>query len=578
MMEYFYHIIIFILIFSILAQACNLIKFFSGLLAISYAAFFGIGAYISALITINLGFTFLGAMILGMIIAGGISAMLSLPALRIRQIYLLVFTMAFQIVIYQLFMNLGITKGSQGIIGIPRPVIWGLEIRTNFQYLVFYFVIAFIVQAFTWWLMHSPFGRALKSIREDTSAAESIGKDALRLSIMIFVIGGAMCALAGSLYAHYITYINPSSFSVTVSIMVLVFVVLGGPSNFWGAILGTALVIGIPEALRFLPGAAGIVDCIREILYGFLLVVFMFLRPVGLIPEKSASTQKVRAIIERNTKKGNTSDPSDMHFETQGNKIQEPKNPIVVEVKGLSKAFGGLQAVQNASLTLVRGKITAVVGPNGCGKTTLFNLMTGFLTPDSGSIFFGGKDITRDAPHNRVRTGLSRSWQDIRVFPELTVADNVMAAFPKQSGENILSLVFSPFKVIREEKQNLHRAVAYLRSLGIEGKGDKLACDISAAEQKLLGLARLLSTECSVLLLDEPTCGLDPDSVRRIGNMIRQIVQQGRKTVFLIEHNLDVIRDLAEMVYFMNEGQIIASGTPEELMANPKLAEVYFGV
>jgi branched-chain amino acid transport system permease protein len=219
-----------------------------------------------------------------------------------------------------------------------------------------------------------------------------------------------------------------------------------------------------------------------------------------------------------------------------------------------------------------------LIGPNGCGKTTIFNLITGFLDADGGKVYIHGKEITGKAPYKLIGDGLARSWQDIRTFKDMTVLDNVRVARPKQSGEKILPLFFSPWRVAREERENYRRAFGYLKMVGLADKAGHLAGSLSTAEQKLVALARLMATECPVLLLDEPTSALDLESVERIIKLIRSIAQQGRKTILLIEHNLDVVRGLVEEAYFMSEGKVLAYGEPSALMADPKLAEVYFGI
>ncbi len=236
------------------------------------------------------------------------------------------------------------------------------------------------------------------------------------------------------------------------------------------------------------------------------------------------------------------------------------------------------QAVKDASLTLSSGKITGLIGPNGCGKTTIFNLITGFLDVDGGKVYIHGKEITGRAPYKLIGDGLARSWQDIRTFKDMTVLDNILVARPKQSGEKILSLFFSPLQVAREERENYRIALSYLKMVGLLDKAGHLAGSLSTAEQKLVAIARLMATECPVLLLDEPTAALDLESVERIIKLIKSIAKQGRKTILLIEHNLDVVRGLVEEAYFMSEGQVLAYGEPAALMADPRLAEVYFGI
>jgi branched-chain amino acid transport system permease protein len=412
----------------------------------------------------------------------------------------------------------------------------------------------------------------LKAIREDESACRALGKNTLRFKVLVFALGGGIAAIAGSSLAYFITFISPGSFSVEISIFIIVMVILGGEANFWGPLVGAAILVGLPEVLRFLPGTAGIVDVLREIFYGFILMFMMIFRPQGILPEYAAQMKEVKVPpdlpVEGEPKDDrNTSSPDEKQV-----------IPQVLEIKGLSKSFGGLQAVNDASLTLSSGKITGLIGPNGCGKTTIFNLITGFLDADGGKVYIRGKEVTGKAPYKLIGDGLARSWQDIRTFKDMTVLDNVRVARPKQSGEKILALFFSPWRVAREERENYRKALGYLKMVGLVDKAGHLAGSLSTAEQKLVAIARLMATECPVLLLDEPTSALDLESVERIIKLIKGIAQQGRKTILLIEHNLDVVRGLVEEAYFMSEGKVLAYGEPSALMADPKLAEVYFGI
>lgn len=571
-MEYIIHIIIFMILYGVLAQSANLIQGYAGMMSVCFAAFYAVGAYTSALLSIHFQLNFIVGMLVGMVLAMIFSAFLAFTAQRIRHVYLIVFTLAFQMVVTELLLRLNITGGASGIPGIPHPQLLGFEFNTPQKYLPFVMVISGICLAAAWWLIQSPFGRTLKAVREEESAALSIGKNVLEFKILVFAIGGAMASLAGSQYAHYVTFIAPSSFTVHVSIMIVVFVVLGGTANFWGALLGAGVIVGLPEVLRFLPGAAEIIDSIREILYGLALILFVFFRPAGLLPEYSGKMKKPWMAFQ------SVGEEKKLPLELIFNPLEDNgKRQPILELKKVSKAFGGIQAAHEVSMIVPAGKITALVGPNGCGKTTIFNLITGFLRTDSGNICIRGQNATGYQPYRVVDLGLARTWQDTRIFPGMRVIDNVMVAFPKQRGEKILYTLAFPWRVIKEEKENYQKAMEFLDLVSLGNKAHQIAGDLSAAEQKLLALARLIATGSPLMLLDEPTSGIDPESVRRIGGLIRKIVNEGGRTVFLIEHNLDVIRELAQSVYFMNEGQIIAYGTPNELMGNPKLAEVYFG-
>ncbi len=571
-MDYVINIIVFILIYAILVQSLNLIMGYVGILSMSHAVFSAIGAYVAALISIHLGYNFFFGMAAGFVLAALIGALLAIPSLRVRDEYLIVFTLGFQMVVFEFMLTArSITQGQGGITNIPAPSLFGMHFDTPFSFLPLMFFITIVCFAIAWRVIHSPFGRVLKAIREDESACRALGKNSLKFKVIVFALGGAIAAIGGSSLAYFITFISPFSFDVHASVYIIVMVVLGGVASFWGPLLGALVLVGLPESLRFIPGTAGVIDAIREVLYGVILMLLMLFRPQGLLPEYSKAKMKIGVSnqVEESKEEGGLSKTVDQSRE------QGP----VVEVKGVSKSFGGLEAVSNVSFALPFGQITGLIGPNGCGKTTLFNLITGYLAPNKGNVYVRNREITSQPPYRIVNQGgLARSWQDVRIFQGMTVLDNIRVACPRQSGENLLLLFTKPWQVSSEEKRNYRKALQYLNRVGLSEKAAHLAADLSTAEQKLVAIARLLATECPVLLLDEPTAALDLDSVQRIITLIQDITRQERKTVLIIEHNLDVVRGLVERAYFMSEGKILACGGPLELMKDPKLAEVYFGI
>jgi branched-chain amino acid transport system permease protein len=575
-MDYVVNILVFVLIYAVLVQSLNLIMGYVGVISMGHAVFSAIGAYTAALISIHLGYPFLVGMAAGFLLAAIVGALLAIPSLRVRDEYLIVFTVGFQMVAYEFMLTArGITQGQGGIPNIPIPRLFGFEFNTPLRFLPLVFATGVVCFSVVWRLVHSPFGRVLKAIREDESACRALGKNTLKFKVLVFAVGGGIAAIAGSSLAYFITFISPVSFSIEISIFIIVMVILGGEANFWGPLVGAAILVGLPEVLRFVPGAAGVVDVLREIFYGLILMLMMIFRPQGILPEYAARAKEYQMPADVPVE-GNREGGGDGESGSLADRKTVPTP--VLEIKGLSKSFGGLQAVKDASLTLSSERITGLIGPNGCGKTTIFNLITGFLDADSGKVYIRGKEITGRASYKLMHDGLVRSWQDIRAFKDMTVLDNVRVARPKQSGEKIIPLFFSPWQVAREERENYGRALGYLKLVGLLDKAGHLAGNLSTAEQKLVALARLMATECPVLLLDEPTAALDPESVERIIRLIKNIAKQGRKTILLIEHNLDVVRGLVEEAYFMGDGRVLAHGDPASLMADPKLAEVYFGI
>jgi branched-chain amino acid transport system permease protein len=573
--EYLAHTLNLAFIFVILTVSLNLILGYGGMASMAHAAFFCIGGYFSAIVTMHFGCNFLVGIVAAMIVTAVVGGILAAPFIRVQEEYLILFTIAFQMLIFHLMLSLHtITGGDSGIFGVPGPKLLGFAPKNPPQFLPFMVVFVFLTYYVALKITKSPFGRVLKGIREDEKSVISLGKDVKIYKIIIFMVGTGIAAGVGGIFAHYTQFISPSIGTLDESILIIAMVVLGGTANLWGSAIGAFLLIIIPEILNFLPGASDLIVPLRGIIYGVLLILFMRFRPEGLIPEYFHLKKP-----DQGKKDDETLSPSAAVAKEKVSVPGKETTPggIILQVKGISKSFGGLKAVDNFSMGLEKSRVTALVGPNGCGKTTAFNLVTGFLKPDQGRIQFKGKDITNLPPYKMPHIGIVRSWQDVRNFQGMTVLDNVLIANQDQSGERIRKLFFTPWQIKKEEKRNLDKAVFYLEQVGLLAKRMEITKNLSYAEQKLLAIARLLTTGADVLLLDEPSSGVDPNWVERFMGIIRNLAASG-KTICIVEHNLEVVRGISDTVYFMAEGRMIAHGSAEELMADPKLGEIYFGV
>ena len=289
-MAYILHILIFIGIYAILAVSLNLLAGYTGILSIAHAAFYGVGAYVAALMALNFHSPFLLNLFLAVGAASILGALVGIPSLRIKDDYFVIATFAFQVIVFSVLNNwVSFTGGPMGLPGIPQPVIFGLKISSHISFLV----LIFILCAFTLWfsnrIVKSPFGRVLKAIREDEVFALSFGKNVAAFKVQVFMIGAGLAAIAGVLYATYISYIDPTSFTVMESIFIISIVIIGGAGNLWGSVLGAVVLVALPELLRFIGLPNSIAANIRQILYGGLLVAFMLWRPQGFIGEYSFS-------------------------------------------------------------------------------------------------------------------------------------------------------------------------------------------------------------------------------------------------------------------------------------------------
>src|SRR5690606_21416340 len=552
-MDYLLHIFVMVSIYAILATSFNLLIGYAGLFALSHAAFFGVGAYATAILAGTYGLAFPLPLLVGIGATAALGIVIALPALRIGGAYLVIATVALQVIVTTVLLNwTSLTGGTDGIRGIPRLEFFGTALDSPGSFLPLALVTAAICFAIAWRLGASPFGRALKAMRENEAAVQAIGKNVVAMKLMVFAIAASLASVAGWLYAHYFTFVSAEGFTVELTIYMLAMVIIGGTGNIFGSLVGAVVLVALPEMLKFVDMPPDIADKVRNMLYGLLLIVMLRLRPQGLLPE-SASADSLRAPPERPP-------------------VATRAAGAALEGKGLAKRFGGIVAVRDLDITIPPGRITGLIGPNGAGKTTAFNLLTGFLQPNEGEVTYRGHSLKGLKPHQIVRAGVARSFQDLKLFTGLTVLENVLVALPNQRGDRLEYVYFMPWKVRAEERENLGRAMSILEFVGLGDRAGDPAADLSYAEEKLLVVARLLATGAEALLFDEPLSGLAPNALAKVMPVFRRLAESGR-TLCIIEHNLDVIRELCSQVVFLDEGRKLAEGTPDELMHDPELSE-----
>lgn len=564
-MDYLSHILVMVCIYAILATSLNLLIGFAGLFALAHAAFYAFGAYTTAILSIDLGLPFPIPMLLGALLTAAVGSLVAFPAIRIGGIYLVIITLALQVIVLAVIRNWkSLTGGPAGISGIPQIDIFGLTLNSPQRFLPLAAIVAAICFCISWRLAASPFGRALKAMREEELAAQAVGKDVIHMKVVALAFSAGLASVAGSLIARYITFVGVDSFSVDETIFILAMVILGGTANLWGSLIGTAILVILPELLKFINMAPDVADKLRQVIYGFMLIAILRVRPQGILPERDHAPRLPKL-------------PAATPMMESGRAltgVPRSASPIVTG-SDLSKSFGGITAVRGFDVDLLHGSITGLIGPNGAGKTTAFNLVTGFLKPDAGEIRLRGTPVTGLKPHRIVHAGMARSFQDLKLFRRMTVLENVLVSLPNQLGDRIANVFFRPVSVWQDERANIARAVEVLRFIGLEDRALTRAENLSYAEEKLLVIARLLATGAEVLLFDEPLSGLDPSTLAEIFPLIRRLAQNG-KTICIIEHNLDVIKGLCDRVFFLDEGHTLAVGSPDEVITDPALAKRYF--
>jgi branched-chain amino acid transport system permease protein len=561
-MELLLHIVVMVCIYAILATSFNLLIGFAGLFAFGHAVFYALGAYVTALTALRLHLPFPLPLLLSVLLTGIVGLAVALPSLRIAGIYLIITTLALQVIAIDVIINwTSLTGGPTGISGIPAISLLGTSLSGPVLFMPVAIIVAVLCFLVARHIGNSPFGRALRAMRENESAAASVGKNIFYMKVGVFGVSAALASVAGSLFAYYLSYVGADSFQVSETVLILSMVVVGGTGNLYGSVIGAAILVALPQALAFVDLPQGTAAQLRLLIYGSVLILFLVFRPEGLLREPRRTGRRALAHGAA---------------ETVDVTIPIPADRVVLEGTGLQKRFGGITAIASLDIQLTSGRITGLVGPNGAGKTTAFNLLTGFLSADQGEIRYKGQLLHRLRPHELVIAGIARSFQDLRLFTGMSVLENVMVALPRQRGDRLLTLFLRPLLVRREDAGNARRAMAILDFIGLQQRAFDLAEDLSYAEEKLLVVARLIATEAEVLLFDEPLSGLDATAMHRIIDLLRRLAR-GNKAICIIEHNLEAIRSACDHLIYLDEGRALAEGDPEALMRDPDLIQRYFG-
>lgn len=523
------------------------IPFSSGQLSLAQAGFMAIGAYTASWLTVSAGWPTEPALAVGAATAALIGLAVSYPALRLRGIYLAIATLGFGEVVRIFFINFQPTGGAFGFSGMERTT-------QSWQILLVIFVTAVLLRN----LMRGRMGRAIGAVKVDEITAAAMGIERTRVRIMTFTLGAFLAGLGGGLYAHYIQFIAPDDFGLASLIDWLTMLVFGGLQSFVGPLVG-ALVLGtLPELLHFLADD-------RLLINGLILVAVLACRPQGLITRDLVTAQGRRT--------GRPSAAVPPAPSTGAVAARESRELLRLETVG--KRFGGLTALAEIDFTIRCGELVGVIGPNGSGKSTLFNLVSGIYAPDQGAIIFDGEPIQQVRPALIARRGLARTFQNIRLLPEMSLLENVQLGFHTQTSAGALRCALALDRA--EERRCREEALALLDLVGLAGRAEDVPDSLSYGDRRRLEIARALALQPRLLLLDEPAAGMNPSETEALANLIRRMNRELGITIVLIEHDMDLIMTLCERVLVLNYGRVIAEGRPHEIQAHPAVVEAYLG-
>ena len=586
---------------ALLAMGISLITGLTGQFSLAQAAFFGVGAYGSGLLTVRLGWPPLVALAASAAVAVGSAYLLGRPIFRLRGHFLAMGTLALAEIFYLVVGTLPATGASSGFGGIVPLSVLGFEFSGVDQQ---YFLVWILVGLCLWGLLRmrsAREGRALRAVRGHETAAAACGIDVGWSKTRAFAGSAFLGSIAGSVYAHQLLYVNPPPFSPLKSIDILAVAVLGGLATPWGAVVGAisyqVLQQVVSDALPGLLGE-GAVGAGETLVVGALLVIVLILRSDGIVGALGAATNRVASAVQDRRQpsaaaaraetipgagavnarvlKDGITDTGAVDAGTTGSRAACPGERIVLEARALTRRYGGVHALDGVDLQLREHEILAVIGPNGAGKSTLVNVLTGVTPPSSGQVLVDGSDRTGSAPHTMSRAGLARTFQTPTLFEGLTVLQNVQVGAHVLGSVGMVRAAVQTPAALREERDLAGRAHGALERIGLAHLADRTAVDLSLGQQKLVEVARALAAHPTVLLMDEPGAGLNRVEKQRLAETIRQMRRDGIAIV-VIEHDMEFVMSLADRVHVLEFGQTLKVGSPAEVQRDPEVVRAYLG-
>jgi len=607
------------LAFAALALGLNIVVGFAGLLDLGYAAFFAIGAYAYGvasswqlqpdwsslwepfqwldLVTrfhtasgdvVHFQVSFWLMLPVAAAIAAFFGVLFGAPTLRLKGDYLAIVTLGFGEIVPIVARNIpAVTNGAMGLNGVAAPRLFGFDFgvdATPYFYVGVALVALLIVISQR--LKDSRIGRAWMAIREDEVAAMAMGVDRVRYKLLAFAIGAAFAGATGTFYVAKLQTATPEMFMFPVSVMILVMVVFGGIGSVWGVVIG-ALLLQILQswfledlsqwlhALGRMVGVAWLqqveLASSIELIFGLILVMMMLYRRQGLIP---AARRTLALSLDEQTVQPARAQ-SGLIATTLANAGAARHG---LDISDLTVRFGGLVALQSVELSVPAQSVVAVIGPNGSGKSTLFNAITGLVPTDRGTIRFAGEELGRLPPHRVLERGIARTFQNLRLFPNLTVLENVMIGMHARLATGPVGAVLRLPATRSEEAAARERALQILSFFGnrLLPRAEHPAASLSYANRRRTEIARALAAQPQLLMLDEPTAGMNPAETLELADQIAGLNRLGL-TILLIEHKLDVVAMLADKVVVLDHGEKIAEGTPAAVRRDEEVIRAYLG-
>ena len=554
-------------LFSLVALGLVLLTGVGGLTSFGQAAFAGVGAYATGYLTVVFGLSPWLGLLAGLAATAVLALVIGALTLRMSGHYLPLATICWCLALYYLIGNLEPLGKYDGLLGLPPVTLGEFSLQSERRLCGLIWGMALLAALALTRLLDSRPGRVMRALNAHRGGGvtmpQAMGASAFRYKLVMFVIAALLASVSGWLYAHMQRSVNPSPFGIKFGIEYLFMAVLGGIATVGGAFTGAALVKLAEDQLKvWLPLVFGGSGNYEIIVFGVVLVLVLRFAPDGLWPllARWLPARRARPVDERAPPLRSRGHPA--------------RGAALLEVRHLGKQFGGLKAVDDLSFSIAAGDIVGLIGPNGAGKSTTFNLVSGVLRPSRGEVRLLGRRVDGSRSRDIARAGLSRTFQHVKLVPDMTVLDNVAMGAYLRTTSGTLAAMLGLDRA--EEQQARAEAMRQLKRIGLGDQAHELAGNLALGPQRLVEIARALASDPSLLLLDEPAAGLRHQEKQALAEVLRQLKAEGL-SLLLVEHDMDFVMKLADRIVVMEFGRWLMEGTPAEVQASPAVRAAYLG-
>ena len=531
----------------------------TGQLSLGHAAFVGLGAYSSALLTLRFGVPVLAAIPIATILCALVGYVLGKLTLQLKGHYLPLATLAYGMAISVCFVGaIELTGGASGLTGVKPLSVFGFALDTRATAALIWVAVALVAIAYTR-IYRGRVGRAARALKSNGVMVSAFGVDVPATKTRIFVLSAALAGFAGTLYACYMQFLSPSTFSLIPSVNLLIMAVLGGVAGPIGAILGAAFFMVIEiSAQQVIAKVLDLPGQVETMVFGVILIIMLLKWPNGLLSwlrlgERGAMQSEDVPVVSG---------------------TRQRCEPAQLKADSVTKRFGGLTALSDVSVSIPSASITGLIGPNGAGKSTLFNVLTHVFPATSGLVSLND-DPLPSTSQEVVRKGIARTFQHVQLVQELDVLQNVLIGGYINGQTGLLAAAFG---LDRSEEEALRgEALIALQRVGLLDVANTKVSELPLGSQRLVEVARALMARPSVLLLDEPAAGLRAPEKERLGRLLQSLRDEDGMTVLIVEHDMELVMGCADYLFVLNFGKLLAHGSPEEIQRHPDVINAYLG-